>query len=94
MKPTIVLNPKPHQDIPALSGAKRPAGLSGARVGFVDNSKQNADLFIERLSERLRDEYGISPDVKIRKFAPKDELSERELKELVKCAAVVQCYGD
>ncbi len=94
MKPTIVLNPKPRQDIPALSGAKSPAGLSGARVGFVDNSKQNADLFIECLSERLRDEYGISPDVKIRKFAPKDELSERELKELVKCAAVVQCYGD
>jgi len=42
----------------------------------------------------LRDEYGISPDVKVRKFAPKDELSEHELKELVECAAVVQCYGD
>jgi hypothetical protein len=94
MKPTIVFNPKPRQDIPALSGANRPAGLSGAVVGFVDNSKQNADLFIERLSGLLRDEYGISPDVKVRKFAPKDELSERELKELVKCAAVVQCYGD
>jgi hypothetical protein len=94
MKPTIVFNPKPRQDIPALSGAERPAGLSGARVGFVDNSKQNADLFIERLSERLHDEYGINPDVKVRKFAPKDELSEHELKELVKCAAVVQCYGD
>ena len=66
----------------------------GARVGFVDNSKQNADLFIGRLSELLRDEYGISPDVKVRKFAPKDELSGHELKELVKCAAVVQCYGD
>ena len=94
MKPTIVFNPKPRQDIPALSGAERPAGLSGARVGFVDNSKQNADLFIERLSERLHDEYGISPDVKVRKFAPKDELSEHELKELAECAAVVQCYGD
>ena len=94
MKPTIVFNPKPRQDVPALSGAERPAGLRGARVGFVDNSKQNADLFIGRLSETLRDEYGIDPDVKVRKFAPKDELSEHELKELVKCAAVVQCYGD
>jgi hypothetical protein len=94
MKPTIILNPKPRQDVRVLSGAKRPAGLSGTVVGFVDNSKQNADLFIGRLSEVLRDEYGVSPQVKVRKFAPKDELSESELRELVKCAAVVQCYGD
>jgi hypothetical protein len=94
LKPMIILNPKPRQDIPALSGAKRLAGLGGAVVGFIDNSKQNADLFIERLGELLRDQYGVSPDVKVRKFAPKDELSDRELRELVKCAAVVQCYGD
>ena len=94
MKQTTILNPTPHEDIPVLSAAKRPAGLSGAAVGFVDNSKQNADLFIERLSEQLREQYGISPDVKVRKFAPKDELSDGELRELVKCAAVVQCYGD
>ena len=30
----------------------------------------------------------------VRKRAPKDELADGDLAELVKCAAVVQCYGD
>ena len=94
MSKITVINPKPRHDVVAVCGAQRLARLSGAVVGFIDNSKQNADLFIERLRGLLHEQYGVSPDIKVRKFAPKDELTERELRELVKCAAVVQCYGD
>ena len=94
MKKVIVLNPNAKQEIAALTGARRLASLSGATVGFIDNSKQNADVFIERLRLKLHEQFGTGADVKVRKFAPKDELSERDFRELVKCAAVVQCYGD
>jgi hypothetical protein len=94
MNRITVLNPRVLQKIPALDGARRLASLKGAVVGFVDNSKQNADHFIERLGAKLRDDFGITQGVKVRKHAPKDELAERDLAELVRCAAVVQCYGD
>ena len=84
-----VLNPKVFQDIPAIKGSARLACLKGATIGFVDNSKQNADLFIERLRALLHDRYGIAPGVKVRKHVP-----ERDFAELAKCSAVVQCYGD
>ena len=94
MSRLTVLNPAVVPPITRLDGAGRLADLAGAMVGFVDNSKQNADLFIERLGARLREDYGITPGVKVRKRAPKDELTERDFAELAKCAAVVQCYGD
>ena len=67
MKPTIVFNPKPRQDIPALSAAERPAGLSGARVGFVDNSKESIGLGAIR--ERLAVPYGATAHLDISRTA-------------------------
>jgi hypothetical protein len=89
-----VLNPEVAQQITAIKGAARPGALKDIVVGFVDNSKLNADYFIERLQPLLRDEYGIKLGVRVRKHAPKDELAEHDFAELAKCAAVVQCYGD
>ncbi len=94
MKSITILNPKVSQPVAAVSGAVRIADLKGAVIGFVDNSKQNADHFIERVGTLLREQYGIGADVKVRKHAPKDELSPGDMAALVKCAAVVQCYGD
>ena len=94
MNRVTVFNPKVAQQAAAVSAARRPDTLRGAVVGFVDNSKLNADRFIERLQPLLRERYGIKAGAKVRKHAPKDELSERDLAELAKCAAVVQCYGD
>ena len=41
-----------------LALAPRPAGLSGARVGLLENGKQNARLFIEDVAGVLRERYG------------------------------------
>jgi hypothetical protein len=94
MNRVTVFNPKVAQQAAVIGAARRPAMLKDAVVGFVDNSKLHADRFIERLQPLLQEQYGIKLGPKVRKHAPKDELSERDLAELVKCAAVVQCYGD
>ena len=94
MNRLTVLNPRVFQDIPALKGTTRLARLKDATIGFVNNSKLNADIFIERLQPMLREEYGIKIGATVRKAAPKDELTERDVAELSRCEAVVQCYGD
>ena len=94
MAQITILNPKVAQPVAPITGATRIADLKGAVIGFVDNSKQNADHFIERVGALLRENYGIASKVTVRKRAPKDELADIDLAELVKCAAVVQCYGD
>ena len=94
MNRITVLNPKVSQPVARVTGATRVADLKGAVIGFVANSKQNADHFIERVSALLREQCGTAAGVKVRKHAPKDELSSGDMAELAKCAAVVQCYGD
>ena len=94
MAAITILNPQVSQPVAPITGATRIADLKGAVIGFVDNSKQNADHFIERVGVLLRDNYGIAANVTVRKRAPKDELADGDLAQLVKCAAVVQCYGD
>jgi hypothetical protein len=94
MSRLTVLNPKVFQQITVTGGAARLANLKGAVIGFVNNSKLNADLFIGRLQPLLREEYGITPGVTVRKTAPKDELSDGDLQALSRCQAVVQCFGD
>jgi hypothetical protein len=41
-----------------LALAPRPENLAGARVGLLENGKQNARLFIEQLADVLRERYG------------------------------------
>ena len=94
MERITIMNPEVAQPVAPIEGAPRPKALRDLVVGFVDNSKQNADKFIERLRPILQDEYGVKVAITVRKSAPKDELSLRELAELAKCNAVVQCYGD
>jgi hypothetical protein len=89
-----IMNPQVAESIATVAGAARPQALKDIVLGFVDNSKLNADKFIATLQPILEDEYGAKVGVTVRKLAPKDELSLRELAELAKCNAVVQCYGD
>jgi len=65
--------------------APRLADLRGKVGGFLDNRKQNADLLLRRIAERLTDEYGLGEAVHKAKFiysrvadpAIIDELAER-----------------
>jgi hypothetical protein len=87
-EPTVTDRPTP------IAGARRLADVHGKRVGFVDNSKCNADLFIKRLCSQFGDRFSVVPGPIVRKLAPKDRLSDADLSRLAQCDAVVLCFGD
>jgi hypothetical protein len=93
---TAPLNPTiPQNDAAAtVPPAPRLSDLQGKRIGFVDNSKLNADLFIGRLVEALSSRFGATVAHQIRKFAPKDHLTQDDFAKLSACDAVVLCFGD
>jgi hypothetical protein len=88
------VEPTVGDQIAAIRVAPRLAELNGKRVGFVDNSKCNADLFIERLISQLSARYAIVAGPVVRKAAPKDRLSVGDFGDLAECDAIVQCFGD
>ncbi len=89
-----MLEPTVRDQSPPLPAARRLTEVRGKRLGFVDNSKCNADLFIRRLSGQLADRFAVVRGPVIRKAAPKDRLTEADLASLAGCDAVVQCFGD
>jgi hypothetical protein len=91
---TAPLDPLVVEQPPAVPLAPRISDLRGKRLGLVDNSKVNADLFLAHLSDTLVDRFGVIIHRKVRKLAPKDHLDETEIGSLVECDAVVQCFGD
>ena len=89
-----MLDPQvPERAMPVAPSARIPT-LTGARIGFVDNSKLNAEQFIEHVAAKLEADYGVEVFVKIRKHAPKDHLKQDDLDRLSQCNAVIQCFGD
>ena len=89
-----VFEPTVSEQVPVVAVAPRLGGLRGKRIGFVDNSKCNADLFIRRLCSQFGDRYAVVPGPIVRKLAPKDRLSEADLSRLAQCDAVILCFGD
>jgi hypothetical protein len=94
MQKLTVLNPRVAEDAVAARLAPQLQSLQGAKIGFVDNSKVNADLFLTHDAPILRERYGAEAAVVVRKLAPKEELSQAELDKLADCQAVIQCFGD
>src|SRR5580700_9354664 len=89
-----LLEPTVTDQSPSIAAARRLSEVRGKRLGFVDNSKCNADFFIQRLSAQLTDRFAVVRGPIIRKAAPKDRLAEADLANLAQCDAVVQCFGD
>jgi hypothetical protein len=92
--PTQLLEPTVSDQSLSISAAQRLSDVRGKRLGFVDNSKCNADLFIQRLSAQLTHRFAVVGGPIIRKAAPKDRLTESDLANLAQCDAVVLCFGD
>jgi hypothetical protein len=58
---SAILDPTGRSDKAAATGlrlAPRPADLSGATVGLLENGKQNARQFLEDVADILRERYG------------------------------------
>jgi hypothetical protein len=89
-----LFDPVVSEEPSSIPAAPRLGSLAGKRLGFVDNSKLNADLFLSRIAGELANRFSAGIGPVIRKSAPKDCLSEANIAELAKCDAVVQCFGD
>jgi hypothetical protein len=89
----VIQNPTVTEPTVHAPLAPQLAALEGTRIAFVDNSKVNADLFLGRLKPLL-ERFGVHAGVTVRKLAPKDELTEADVKRLSEHDAVIQCFGD
>lgn len=89
-----VFEPTVTEPVAAIPVAHRLSGLHGKRVGFVNSSKCNADLFIRRVVSQFSDRFAIVVGPVVRKAAPKDGLSASDFANLATCEAVVLCFGD
>lgn len=94
MNTLTVMNPLVAEAGLDVALAPQLTALHNAKIALVDNSKVNADLFLSRIGPTLTARYGAQIAVTVRKLAPKDALSEDDLKALADCDAVIQCYGD
>ncbi len=78
-----------------LTLAPRPADLRGATVGLLENTKQNAALFLEELGRLLVEEHGAAGVLPRTKTAFALPVPEELLEELAsRCDVVVTGVGD
>ena len=94
MQKVTFLNPRIAGSTEHAPLAPQITALSDSTVAFVDNSKVNADIFLSHVRPALAQAYGVKIGRTVRKLAPKDELTEADIKELATYDAVVQCFGD
>lgn len=89
-----LLDPRGEVEYETLPLAERLETLEGATIGLLDNSKSNADVFLEVVGDRLESEYGVAEVIYRRKDKspiPADDLAT-QLHDA--CDAVVNAYGD
>ena len=89
LDPTASPTPKPG------SRAARLESLEGKRIGFVDNSKRNADRVLQLLDQMLHERYQTGESVTIRKESASRIVSEEQVEELLgRIDAVIPGVGD
>lgn len=87
-----VLDPTAKPEPIPLELAERPGDLRGRRVGFVDNNKTNADVFLSRIEEHLIERFGVQIVSRVRKPTATGPISSIE--DLLNCDVVVNAFGD
>src|SRR5262245_25624879 len=65
--PVTIVNPAAEDVAKRFALARRVASLSGARVALIDNSKHNADRFLDAVAARLVREHGVAKVERYRK---------------------------
>ena len=50
----VLVNPVTQPVVAPFDGAPRLASLAGTRLGIIDDSKRNADVLLEELSETIK----------------------------------------
>jgi hypothetical protein len=87
-----LVNPVGQRAAAPVTLAPRLATLNGKSIGFIDNMKPNANLFVQYIEEMIRAEY---PDVRtqtVRKNYTSSRLIADQLEGKVDC--LVNAWGD
>ena len=93
----IVLSPegKAQSSAAKIAGIAQFTDLRGKVVGFLDNSKPNADKLAERFAELLKEKYGVAGMVTRRKLTAQQGAPKQYLDELASQADfVISGLGD
>jgi hypothetical protein len=91
---TEILDPEGMVEVQRNPLAQRIDSLEGKTIGFLDNAKANADVFLEEVARIFEEEYGVAETIhrgKSTTAIPADSIAEY-LHE--NCDAVVNAYGD
>ena len=92
MNTIMLVNPVGQRAAAPVQLAPRLTTLSGKSIGFIDNMKPNANLFVQYVEELLRSDY---PDVQthtVRKNFTSSKLIADQLEG--KVDALVNAWGD
>ncbi|HET7047233.1 MAG TPA: UGSC family (seleno)protein [Solirubrobacteraceae bacterium] len=92
---SAIMDPTGRSERKASAGLKlapRRADLSGARVGLLENGKQNARLFLEEVAGILRERFGAG-DVQLRRKEVFSAPAPPELVDEISAASDVVVVG-
>ncbi|MDF1592489.1 MAG: hypothetical protein P1P89_13310 [Desulfobacterales bacterium] len=85
----------PEDPTPPVAYSDRPKQVVGLRLGFLDNTKPNADRFLQQLAGRLQDHYKLSSVLHRRKHDSSSPAGQSLLDELQReCDAVINAVPD
>ena len=80
---------------PPVSYSARPTRIKGLRLGFLDNTKPNSDIFLQQLAEQLQDHFEHAGVRHHRKHDSSSPAGKSLLDELAQeCDAVINAVPD
>ncbi|OGA56392.1 MAG: hypothetical protein A3F74_26210 [Betaproteobacteria bacterium RIFCSPLOWO2_12_FULL_62_58] len=87
-----LVNPVGQRAVERVALARRLDTLHGKSIGFIDNMKPNANLFIQYIEEMMRADYTEIQTHSVRKNYTSSKLIADELDGKVQC--LVNAWGD
>jgi len=81
-----IVNPAAEDVTERLAPARRVASLAGARVALIDNSKHNADRFLDTLATLLVRDHGVAKIERYRKVSASVPTPPETLRRLLEAS--------
>jgi hypothetical protein len=91
---TRIVWPTPVVDTSVLANAPKLRALSGARIGFLDNTKVNLDILFREIGMVLEKDYGVAETERVRKPTMAGPMTEANRDYLRRFDAIVTAMGD
>ncbi len=91
----VLLDPTAEDEPEQSALVPRLPSLEGRRIGLLDNTHRNVDVYIDEVGRILKEEYGVAEIVYLRKANANSAAAASILKEMVSRAdAVIHAVAD